>query len=159
MLVHDWIEKNGGAEKVLDSLVEVFPRARVLSLWNDAPERYSPGRVIESPLAKTPLRSHKALSVPLQGLAWRAALLHRGEIDRIIVSSHAFAHHVGRMAGGHSIPKYVYVHTPARYVWEPDLDKRGNHPAVRSLSALLRPLDRRRAKRSEERRVGKECPV
>lgn len=144
LLVHDWIEVNGGAEKVLDSLVETFPEAQILSLWNDAPKRYAANKVIESPLARTPLRAHKAVSVPVQALAWRAAMLGRRDVDRIIVSSHAFAHHVGHS----SVPKYVYVHTPARYVWEPDLDKRGNHPLVRGMASFIRPMDRRRARQA-----------
>lgn len=148
VLVHDWIEKNGGAEKVLDSLVEAFPDANVLTLWNDAPDRYSTGKVIESPLARTPLRGRKALTVPLQALAWPAAMIGRNDVDRIIVSSHLFAHHIGRRVLGASIPKYVYVHTPARYVWEPALDERGKNPIVRAASALLRPVDKLRAKQA-----------
>lgn len=148
VLVHDWIEKNGGAEKVLDSLVRTFPDAKVLTLWNDAPERYPAGKVIESPMARTPLRGRKALSVPIQAAAWPAALLRRRQVDRIVVSSHLFAHHVGGGFFGSSIPKYVYVHTPARYVWEPNLDERGRHPGVRVASAFLRPLDKLRAKQA-----------
>lgn len=148
VLVHDWIEKNGGAEKVLDSLVEAFPEANVLTLWNDAPDRYLAGKVIESPLARTPLRGRKALSLPFQAVAWPAAMLGRRHVDRIIVSSHLFAHHIGNTVMGASVPKYVYVHTPARYVWEPSLDERGKHPLVKAASTLLRPLDRLRAGRA-----------
>jgi glycosyltransferase involved in cell wall biosynthesis len=43
------------------------------------------------------------------------------------------------------VPKLVYAYTPARYLWTPELDPRGNHPAVRAAAALLKPLDRRRA--------------
>lgn len=146
VLVHDWIEQNGGAEKVLDSMVAAFPDAAVLTLWNDAPERYSAGKVIESPLARTPLRGHKALSIPFQALAWRGALLGRSDIERIVVSSHLFAHHIGKTVLGSSIPKYVYVHTPARYMWEPGLDQRGSHPFVKAASIVLRPLDKLRAR-------------
>lgn len=145
VLVHDWIETNGGAEKVLDSLVRAFPDAPVLTLWNDAPERYSGGKVIESPLARTPFRGRKAMSIPMQAMAWRGAMLGRKDIDRIIVSSHLFAHHVAMSPFRRGVPKYVYVHTPARYIWEPALDQRGSHPAVRAASAVLRPLDSIRA--------------
>lgn len=145
VLVHDWIEENGGAEKVLDSLVDTFPEAQILTLWNDAPKRYQAGKVIESPLARTPLRGRKALSVPLQALTWPAAMLGRRHIDRIVVSSHLFAHHIGSSLIGSETPKYVYVHTPARYIWEPQLDIRGRHPAVKAASAFLRPLDKLKA--------------
>jgi glycosyltransferase involved in cell wall biosynthesis len=42
-------------------------------------------------------------------------------------------------------PKLVYVHTPARYIWEPAADSRGRSLAVRIVSAFLKPLDRQRA--------------
>nr|WP_274595833.1 glycosyltransferase [Arthrobacter sp. TS-15] len=41
--------------------------------------------------------------------------------------------------------KLVYVHTPARYIWVPELDSRGANPVARILSPLLRFLDKRRA--------------
>lgn len=145
ILVHDWIEKNGGAEKVLDSLVEAFPESNVLTLWNDAPNRYQAGKVIESPLARTPIRGRKALSIPFQALLWPAAMIRRSDISRIVVSSHLFAHHVGSAVMTAQIPKFVYVHTPARYIWEPELDQRGKHPLVQAASRALRPLDRIRA--------------
>jgi glycosyltransferase involved in cell wall biosynthesis len=42
-------------------------------------------------------------------------------------------------------PKYVYAHTPARYIWEPDLDERGNRLVPQLVSPFLRALDRHRA--------------
>ena len=47
LLVSEWIEPTGGAERVLDRLAGLFPDADMLCLWNDAPERYqrsSPAR-------------------------------------------------------------------------------------------------------------------
>jgi glycosyltransferase involved in cell wall biosynthesis len=43
------------------------------------------------------------------------------------------------------VPKLVYAHTPARYIWEPSLDRRGNSPVARAGAAALKPIDRRRA--------------
>ena len=44
----------------------------------------------------------------------------------------------------------VYVHTPARYVWTRTFDARGNNPAARVVSHVLRPLDRSRAREGAE---------
>ena len=44
---------------------------------------------------------------------------------------------------GPEIPKYVYVHTPARYLWAPELDGRGDNLAARLAGPALRHLDRR----------------
>jgi glycosyltransferase involved in cell wall biosynthesis len=41
--------------------------------------------------------------------------------------------------------KYVYTHTPARYVWEPDRDKRGDNPLAKIASSVLKPIDKMRA--------------
>jgi len=65
--------------------------------------------------------------------------------DFVLTSSHLFAHHVKVPQG---TPKISYIHTPARYVWEPDLDPRGAGVVARTVSLLLKPLDRIRAKES-----------
>jgi hypothetical protein len=88
LLVSEWIEQTGGAERVLDRLAGLFPDADMLCLWNDAPQRYPGRRVRETWLAGTPLRRHKALALPLMPATWRAP--QRG-YDWALVSSHAFA--------------------------------------------------------------------
>jgi glycosyltransferase involved in cell wall biosynthesis len=145
LIATEWIEPRGGAEKVLDALAELYPDAEIITPWNDAPHRF-PGRVInELRLSKTPIRGRKALAVPALAAAWRTALPRDAEYDWIIASSHLFAHHIrhGRDATG--IPKLVYAHTPARYLWAPELDTRGASLPARALASALRPLDRRRA--------------
>ncbi|MET0781421.1 MAG: glycosyltransferase [Microbacterium sp.] len=140
LLVSEWIEQTGGAERVLDRLAGLFPDADMLCLWNDAPQRYPGRRVRETWLARTPLRRHKALALPLMPATWRAP--QRG-YDWALVSSHAFAHHVN--VGSPGVPKYVYVHTPARYLWAPELDARGDNLAARLAGPPLRAIDRRAA--------------
>ncbi|AZZ41377.1 glycosyl transferase [Acidipropionibacterium jensenii] len=144
LIVHEWLGKSGGSERVVDAMLEAYPAADLVALWNDAPEKYS--NVHESWLARTPLRHHKALALPLLPLVWRRLLPPTDAIDWVLVSSHLFAHHVKvRTRSGATVPKYVYVHTPARYIWEPELDMRGNSILARTASAALRPIDRRRA--------------
>lgn len=147
IIVHEWITKNGGAEKVLDAMVDTFPDAKVWCLWNDVPESRYPGRSVhESWLASTPLRHSKTAALPLMPLTWR---MHRSQpADWILASSHLFAHHVS--LGGHNpdVRKFAYVYTPARYIWYPELDGRGAGWLPRLVSPSLRRLDRRRAQES-----------
>lgn len=143
LIAHEWIEKVGGAEKVLDSFVDLYPDADVYCLWNDAPDRYADGKVTESPLARTPLRGRKALSLPLMPLVWRD--VSRAEYEWMLVSSHLFAHHA-RATSVEADRTYIYAHTPARYLWTPELDARGASPVVKAVAPLFRALDARRAR-------------
>jgi glycosyltransferase involved in cell wall biosynthesis len=65
--------------------------------------------------------------------------------DRVVSSSHAFGHHLASRAAAEGRRAYAYVHTPARYVWSPELDERGQSRAVRVLAAALKVQDRRHA--------------
>ena len=145
LIVHEWLERHGGAERVVDAMMRAFPDADLQVLWDDDPGRYPGRRVAESTLARTPLRGHKALSLPVMPVAWR---MLRGRYDWLLVSSHAFAHHARLRAL--DVPKLVYVHTPARYLWVPELDHRGAAtPFVRVASPPLRALDRLRSQEAD----------
>lgn len=141
-LVHEWVARRGGSELVLDVMADALPGLDLHCLWNDVPGRF-PGRATyETWLARTPLRRSKAAALPLMPATWR----HRpGTYDWALVSSHLFAHHVRFSGQAPGFRKYVYVHSPARYLWEPDLDARGSGALVRAAAVPLRHLDRRRA--------------
>lgn len=145
LIVHEWVETHGGAEKVLDAMVETLPGSDVYCLWNDDPDRLSGVHVQESWMARTPFRGRKALALPIMPTTWRHTPARTGDYEWVLASSHAFAHHV-RVA--EDVPKLAYVYTPARYLWEPDLDPRGSHPLARLVAPALRRLDRRRATES-----------
>lgn len=144
VIVHEWIAETGGAEKVLDEFCLSYPDAAVVTLWNDDRDR-DLGRIHESWLSRTPLRRHKALALPLMPATWRHLRVAGEPYEWALVSSHLFAHHIRFDGPSRGIPKYVYVHTPARYIWEPTLDPRGNTPVARLAGLGLRPLDRKRA--------------
>jgi len=146
VLVHEWIAQSGGSENVLEVMSEIYPSSDVLCLWNDSRGRFDDERVKESWLARTPLRKSKALALPLMPLAW-ARRANRG-YDWALVSSHLFAHHV-RFSGAQP-KRFVYVHSPARYIWTPDLDTRGASLPVRITAAIVKPLDRWRARQTSE---------
>jgi glycosyltransferase involved in cell wall biosynthesis len=142
VVVHEWVERHGGAERVVDAMLDMHPDADLHCLWNDAPERYAHRRVTESWIARSPLRGRKSLALPLMPAAWAGTDL--SAYDWALVSSHLFAHHVA--AGTSRVPdRFVYVHSPARYIWEPELDQRGQHPVARALAPAFQRIDRRRA--------------
>ena len=110
LIVTEWIEGAGGAERVLDRMAELLPDADILCLWNDAPERY-PGRSVrETWLAQTPLRRHKALTLPLMPMTWRSP--RQQHYEWALVASHMFAHHV-RLENPR-IPKVTRSRPPPR---------------------------------------------
>ena len=143
VLVHEWLSRRGGSENVLVELARIFPDAEISALWDDAPDRFAPGRVTETWLARTPLRKHKALALPLMPTTWRH--LPSSDAEWILCSSHLFAHHARFAGPARDAPKFVYTHTPARYIWTPELDLRGDSAIARAASKPLQELDRRRA--------------
>ncbi|WP_062304488.1 glycosyltransferase [Demequina subtropica] len=143
LIVHEWIARLGGSEKVVSELVAMRPESDVEVLWVDDPGALAgvQGRIIESPLARTPLRRSKAASVLAMPAVWRMGARRR-DYDWVLVSTHAFAHHIKVPDG---VPKLVYVHSPARYLWVPELDPRGSGLLARTLAPPLKALDRARA--------------
>ena len=141
VLVHEWLAPRGGSENVFESLTRIFPDAARYCLWNDSDGRFTVDG--ETWLARTPLRGHKAAALPLMPLAWRT--LPDVDADWILTSSHLFAHHARFGGVARHAPKLVYAHTPARYIWTPELDGRGNSLPARAIAAPLKRIDRRRA--------------
>ncbi|MGM7671431.1 glycosyltransferase [Microbacterium sp. A93] len=141
ILVHEWLARTGGSENVFEVLSETFPDAARYALWDDSEGRFN--GVGETWLASTPLRRSKALALPLMPLAWRQ--LPSAEADWVLTSSHLFAHHARFAGPARHAPKLVYAHTPARYIWVPELDGRGGSIPAKLMSSALKPLDRKRA--------------
>ena len=141
-IVHEWLSATGGSELVAEEFAAMFPDAPITTLWQDEPHRFPRGRVRETWLARTPLRRSKALALPLMPATWRS--LPASDAEWVLASSHLFAHHARFAGAARDAPKFVYVHTPARYLWTPEFDGRGGL-AARALGGPLRRLDRRRA--------------
>lgn len=146
VIVHEWIAQTGGSENVAEVMAGIYPDADIVCLWNDSVGRFEPSRVRESWLARTPLRRSKPLALPFMPSTWRR--MPDRNYDFSLISSHLFAHHA-RFAGVPSSRRFVYVHSPARYIWHPDLDRRGAGWAARGVSAVLKPMDRRRAQETQ----------
>lgn len=147
IIANEWMEAVGGGERVIDALAARFPDAPIYTPWDDIPDRYGPGRVEESWLARTPLRGRKVASIPFLLEWWRR--LPPVHADWILACSHLFAHHARMRRPERDVPKFVYTHSPARYIWEPEIDRRGDGVLARAAAVPLRAVDRRRAREPE----------
>lgn len=141
ILVHEWLARHGGSENVFEVLSRTFPDAERFCLWDDSGGRFT--GVHETVLARTPLRRSKAAALPFMPAVWRH--LPARHADWVLCSSHLFAHHARFAGPARDAPKLVYAHSPARYIWAPEFDGRGGGFAARAVSALVKPVDRKRA--------------
>lgn len=143
VLVHEWLDTFGGAERVFEEMAAAFPGADILRLWDEVPDRFPGRRSMETWLARTPLRKHKALALPFMPATWRNR--PGGPYDWALVSAFVFAHHLTFADPAPGFRKYVYVHTPFRSIWEPEVEPRGQGLLPRLAAPVLKSLDRRRS--------------
>lgn len=140
-VVHEWIDSYAGSEQVFEALAKLIPSADLyaLSVQPGVQLDLDGRRVTTTFLDTEKLRSRRGLTLPLMPLAWGA--LGRREYDLVISSHHAFAHanRLTAKSGAH----LSYVHTPARYVWSPEIDERGSGAALAPARSVLKRLDRR----------------
>ena len=147
LITHDWIEKDGGAEKVLQSFSNLFPNADLFTLWNESEHGSYQTRILESKLSRLNFNNRKIVSLPIMPFVW--SQFNTSQYDWILSSTHLFAHHVNPSSAKKVIKKCVYVHTPARYLWEPNIDSRGDVLLVRMVAKPLKKIDQYQARNSD----------
>lgn len=143
-LTHEWIQARAGSEQVFEAIAQAYPRADLFALSHE------PGVVLEvdgRPIRTTwldrpGLRTRRSLTLPLMPLAWRS--LGVNAYDAVISSHHAFGHTNRLAAGGIQLS---YVHAPARYIWNPEIDSRGAGRLAAPARAALRRVDRSAAQK------------
>jgi glycosyltransferase involved in cell wall biosynthesis len=143
-IVHEWIASRAGSEQVFEELARMWPAADLYALSRepDVPLDLA-GRELHTTMLDHPsLRSRRGLTLPLMPMAWRS--LGTRDYDLVITSHHAFAASNRLASHGTSL---AYVHSPARYVWSPEIDGRGAHPALAPIRHLLKGYDRASAAR------------
>lgn len=140
LITHEWVSSVGGSENVFRELLAAFPDAKAGCLWNDMPGTFD-RPVMESPLARSPMRGRKALALPMMPAVWANTEL--SSYETVLASSHAFGHHVAAKAAREGRRAFSYIHTPARYVWAPEVEVRGQGLAARLGSLPLKRIDRR----------------
>ena len=116
-LVHDYLIQDGGAERVLLALHEMYPDAPIFTLFHN-PERLHPdfrrcdirpSRLNALPFATT----HYQWYLPFMPQAIEAFDL--SGYDLVLSSSSSFAK--GVLAAPHAI-HICYCHTPTRFLWQ-----------------------------------------
>lgn len=117
-LVHDFLFKLGGAEKVLKVFADLYPEAPVFTLLyneNACGEVFPKERVHASWLEKAPkfLRKRQRYLLPLMPRAVESFDL--SGFDLIVSSSNSYAHGVLTPSESKHI---CYCHSPTRYVWD-----------------------------------------
>lgn len=139
LLTHEWLAKAGGSENVFEQMGLALPEADQFCLWNDDRERFPKAQ--ETWLGRSRLRGSKAAALPLLRSAIRSIPTDR--YDTVLASSHAFGHYNASRAVKNGARGFAYVHSPARYIWAPAYDVRGQSAAVRAIAPMMRWLDKR----------------
>ncbi len=143
-IVHEWVHARAGSEQVFEAMAAIYPDADLVALsYEPSVGLETGGRPIRTTFLDHPaLRQRRGMTLPAMPAAWRA--LGRGSYDVVLSSHHAFAH-TNRLTttGAH----LCYVHSPARYVWSPDIDERGKAWYLGPARAALRTADRRASTR------------
>lgn len=116
-LVHDYLTQFGGAERVLKSLCEVFPKAHIYTLIYDerlVKEKFPNRKIFSSFLQKVPLakKFHRNFLI-LMPYAIEQFDLSR--YDLVISDSASYAKGVITLPEAKHI---CYCHTPTRYAWD-----------------------------------------
>jgi glycosyltransferase involved in cell wall biosynthesis len=151
LIVHDYLIQRGGAERVVDALLNVYPNAMLATsvISNDYRRHHNGRQVTTTFLQRAPGKeaAFRAL-LPLYPAAFRRMRLP--DADLIIISSSGFAHHA---ALGASAPVLVYCHTPPRFLWRAGQyfgDRRLARAVAGPVLARLRRLDREAARAPQQ---------
>jgi glycosyltransferase involved in cell wall biosynthesis len=149
LVAHDWASKFGGAEKVTRSIVETFPDSKLCTLWRDPDSELGSADTLQIFRPPKVLKKQRSFLVPFFLIAWRRFRVP-SDVRIVIASSHLFAHAIKpKTKNGRKIKKFTYCHTPARYIWVPELDRRGNNILAKAVSKILRPIDKFYARESD----------
>ena len=116
-LMHEMLVKLGGAERVVKTLSDLYPKAPIYTLFNNSkitPWWFGERKIIPSELQKTYqwLNSPKFL---LPFMAKEVEAFDFSKYDVVISSSSAFAHGIKT---GKKTKHICYCHSPMRYAWD-----------------------------------------
>ncbi|MBI1862213.1 MAG: glycosyltransferase [Deltaproteobacteria bacterium] len=134
-VIHDWLVKHRGGEKVLDAILELYPSADVFTLFSDPDSfqgRVGKHKITNSWLHRWPgIRKYYRALLPLMPLA--AESLDLTGYPLVISTSHCVAKGVLTDPGARH---FTFCHTPARYAWDRAPDYIRN-PILRALAAPM----------------------
>ena len=117
-LLHDWLNQYGGAERVLEHLVAMFPQAPIYTsiYWRDRlPPAYATWDIRPTWMDDLPgIHRRHQIYFPLYALAFSRMDLSHGGYDLVLSNKSGFCH--GVRTG--EVPHLCYCLAPTRYVWQ-----------------------------------------
>jgi glycosyltransferase involved in cell wall biosynthesis len=134
-LVHDYLSQDGGAERVLKTLQEIWPEAPIFVLFHDRDKigYFDKEKIHQSFLAKMPfVRSAYTWYLSLMPAATEQFDLR--DFDVVLSSASAFAKGVIVKPGTLHIS---YCHTPPRYLWSDTMEYVAGLRSNLAIRALL----------------------
>lgn len=144
VIIHDYLNQYGGAERVLESMVEMFPNAPIYTSIYDPeamPESYRDWDIRTGFMDRLP-RIHQHHQWYLGAYPIAFDRLRMPDCDLVLSSSSAFAKIVRPPGGAVHV---CYCHSPARFAWTFDqyCERERIPPAVRmALRPMMRGLRR-----------------
>lgn len=128
-IVHDWLSEFAGADKVLYQLKQIYPSADIYTSVYDSEKvsQFKKYKVYTTYLQKLPFsKLLRPFMVPLMPLAFEQ--LDLSKYDLVISNSTSAAKGVITRP---STCHISYCHTPTRYLWMPEMDKRASSSWLR----------------------------
>ncbi len=138
-LVHDYLIQDGGAERTVLALHELYPEAPIYTLFYDRERSHPTFKQLDvrpRSLNAWPFaQRHYEWYLPFMSHA--IELIDLSAYDLVISSSSSFAK--GVFAAPHAM-HICYCHTPTRFLWQERLGYVHELPGPRPLKKLLLPL-------------------
>lgn len=139
-LVHEFLVKLGGAERVLKALMDIYPKAPVFTLVYDEKkvgEVFPKERIVTSHFQKYPAFLRKRYRYFLPGIPRAVEDFDLEEFDLVISSNTAFSHGVITPINTRHI---CYCHSPMRYAWDWSNEYRRENGITGLKTAIYAPL-------------------
>jgi glycosyltransferase involved in cell wall biosynthesis len=149
-VVHERLTEVAGSERVVEQVVAALPGSHVVVPIADPAARLDGVEVTTGPLQRL-YRGGGRYAHLLPLLPWAMRHADLGRPDAVVASHHAFALRVRPPDG---VPLVGYVHSPARWMWDPamlagEVGGRVGQAGLRAFAATQRRADRRAAQRPE----------
>ncbi len=118
-LVHDWLNQLGGAENVLEELVDIFPESPIYTSMyapDHMPDRYRRLPIHTSFMQRLPgIADNHQRYLPIYPRAFERMDL--SDYDLVVSNKSGFCHGVRTQNGGQKAIHVCYCLTPTRFLW------------------------------------------
>ncbi len=116
-LIHDHLAQDGGAEKVLKVIAEMYPEADIYTLLYEKKhaDKYFSGRTIKTSFIQRVPGGVKHYQWFLPFMPMAVEFFDLSDYDLVISDASAFAKGVITTT---DVPHICYCHTPTRYLWD-----------------------------------------